>query len=89
MTYRCNLLTGGCYFFTVNLADRRLTLLTQRIALLRAAFRSIRARHPFSIDAAVVLPDHLHMIWTLPEGGDFATRWRLVKSAFSHASPDG
>src|SRR3954469_19186676 len=36
------------------------------------------------IDAMVVLPDHLHAIWTLPEGdADFATRWRLIKSGFS------
>lgn len=53
-----------------------------------AAFRQVRARHPFTIDAAVVLPDHLHAIWTLPAGdADFATRWRLIKSAFSAALP--
>jgi putative transposase len=43
-----------------------------------------RQRHPFTIEAIVVLPDHLHTMWTLPEGdGDFPTRWRLIKSAFS------
>jgi putative transposase len=83
--YRRNFLAGGSYFFTVNLADRRLPLLNDRIDLLRAAFRQVQARHPFTIEAAVILPDHLHAIWTLPEqDADFALRWRLIKSAFSH-----
>jgi len=47
-----------------------------------------RARHPFTIDAAVILPDHLHMIWTLPEDDeDCALGWRLIKSAFSRGLP--
>jgi putative transposase len=70
------------------LADRRRRLLTDHIDLLRTAFRHTRARHPFAIEAIVVLPDHLHAIWTLPEGeADFAMRWRLIKAAFSHALP--
>jgi putative transposase len=82
--YRRNFAVGGTYFFTVNLADRRRTLLTEHIGLLRASFRSVRARHPFTIEAAVILPEHLHTIWTLPDGdADFATRWRLIKSTFS------
>jgi putative transposase len=82
--YRRNFLTGGSFFFTVNLAERHLRLLTDHIDKLRSAFRETRLRHPFTIDAMVVLPDHLHAIWTLPEGdADFATRWRLIKSTFS------
>jgi putative transposase len=50
--YRRNFLPGGSYFFTVNLAERRLALLTERIDLLRAAFRRVRAWHPFTIEAA-------------------------------------
>jgi putative transposase len=65
--YRRNFLAGGSFFSTVNLADRRLALLTDHIVLLRAAFRQVRALHPFTIEAAVILPDHLHAIWTLPE----------------------
>jgi putative transposase len=85
-----NFRPGGSYFFTVNLADRRRALLTDHIDLLRAAFRQMRARHPFAIEAAVILPDHLHAIWTLPDGdADFATRWRLIKSGFSHGLPGG
>ena len=82
--YRRNFLLGGSYFFTVNLADRRLGLLVENIGLLRAAFRSVRERHSFTIDAALVLPDHLHMIWIMPDrDADFALRWRLIKSAFT------
>jgi putative transposase len=88
--YRRNFARGGTYFFTVNLEDRRLSLLTDHIDQLRAAFRYTRARHPLAIDAIVVLPEHLHAIWTLPDGdGDYATRWRLIKSTFSRALPAG
>jgi putative transposase len=89
-TYRRNFVAGGTYFFTVNLAERRLQLLTDNIELLRAAFRDTRRRHPFTIDAIVVLPDHLHAIWTLPAGdADFAVRWQLIKARFSRGLPPG
>jgi putative transposase len=88
--YRRSLVAGGSYFFTLNLAERRLRLLTEHIGLLRTAFRNTRARHPLTIEAIIVLPDHLHAIWTLPEGdADFALRWRLIKSAFSRGLPRG
>src|SRR5215470_4370444 len=86
--YRRNFLPGGSYFFTVNLLDRRARLLTDHIEQLHAAFRYAQDRHPFTIEAIVVLPDHLHAIWTLPDGdADFALRWRLLKSAFSRGLP--
>jgi putative transposase len=89
-SYRRNFVPGGSYFFTVNLADRRSRLLTEHIELLRGAFRDVRLKHPFTIEATVVLPDHLHAILTLPDGSaDFATRWRLVKAAFSRGLPGG
>jgi putative transposase len=82
--YRRNFIAGGCFFFTVNLADRRLRLLTENVEALRSAFRETRQRHPFTIGAIVVLPDHLHAVWTMPAGDrDFATPWRLIKSTFS------
>ena len=88
--YRRNHICGASYFFTVNLADRRSKLLTDNIRELRAAFRGVRQRHPFALDAVVVLPDHLHAIWTLPDGdSDYPMRWRLIKSAFSRALPAG
>jgi REP element-mobilizing transposase RayT len=67
-----------------------LRLLVDYIDLLRQAFRYVRRRHPFDIEAIVVLPDHLHAIWMLPEGdADFALRWRLIKSMFSRGLPAG
>jgi putative transposase len=81
---------GATYFFTVNLADRRSDLLLDRIDDLRDAVRYARRRHPFAIDAMVVLPDHLHAVWTLPPGdGDFSLRWRLLKTFFSRRIPHG
>jgi putative transposase len=86
--YRRNFVPGGSYFFTVNLADRSSRLLTDHIDLLRTAFRYARHRHAFTIDAVVILPDHLHAIWSLPEGdADFAMRWRHIKAMFSRALP--
>lgn len=88
--YRRTWMPGGTYFFTVNLLDRRRRLLTQRIDVLGDAFRMARTARPFSMPAWVVLPDHLHCIWLLPEGdADIATRWRHIKAAFSRAMPTG
>jgi putative transposase len=86
--YRRALIPGGCFFFTVNLLERRQTLLVDEIAALREAVATTRQGHPFIIDAFVVLPDHLHAVWTLPPGdSDFSTRWRLIKSRFAKALP--
>lgn len=86
--YRRVLVPGGTYFFTVNLQQRELSLLVDHIANLRAAFRMARAERPFEVVAAVVLPDHLHCVWRLPEGdSDYATRWRHIKSLFSRSLP--
>jgi len=81
---------GGAYFFTVALLERRGRLLTENIEALREALRSVRDRRPFRIDAIVILPDHLHCIWTLPPNdADFSTRWRLIKSSFARAVAPG
>jgi len=59
---------GGSWFFTVNLAKRKTSrLLVEKIGLLRNAFEYTKQRYPFRIDAVVILPDHLHCIWTLPQ----------------------
>ena len=64
---------GGSWFFTVNLADRRSTLLTDRIGALHAAIRRTKRQLPFRLEAMVILPDHIHAIWTLPpDDTDFA-----------------
>jgi len=54
-SYRRNFVPGGSFFFTVNLAERKLSFLTAQVGLLRAVFRETRQRHPFKIDAIVVL----------------------------------
>jgi putative transposase len=88
--YRRNFVASGSFFFTVNLADRQSRLLTDHITLLREAFRQVRSRHPFRVEAIVVLPEHLHTIWTLPpDDPDYAMRWRLIKTAFTRGLPRG
>ena len=68
---------GGCYFFTVNLLQRKKSLLIEHIDLLRESVRLCKQKRPFHIDAWVVLPEHMHCIWTLPEGDDdFSNRWK-------------
>lgn len=62
--YRRCRIPGGTYFFTVNLLERRRDLLVRHVEALRAAVRETRRRMPFHIDAWVVLPDHLHCVWT-------------------------
>jgi putative transposase len=86
--YRRNRTPGATYFFTVNLRQRRSDLLVQHIDTLRHAVRKVRRRSPFHIDAWVVLPDHMHCLWTLPkEDTDFPSRWRDIKTAFSKSLP--
>ncbi|MCB1348788.1 MAG: transposase [Maritimibacter sp.] len=75
---------GGTFFFTVALADRRSRLLVERIDDLRAAYGAVAAARPFRTEAIVVMPDHLHAVWTLPEGdSDYSTRWKKIKTRFS------
>jgi len=80
--YRRARIPGGSFFFTV-VTERRQRLLTDlhvRLAL-RQAIQAVRQERPFGIDGWVLLPDHLHAIWTLPsDDDDFATRWRLIKA---------
>ena len=80
-------LKGGCYFFTVVAHQRRRWLaMPEGRRRLREAIAHVRKRHPYSMDAIVLLPDHLHCIWRLPQGdSDFSIRWRLIKH---HVSRD-
>ena len=92
--YRRLYIPGARYFFTVALSDRRERLLTDGIVELRKAFALTMQERPFRCEAAVVLPDHLHMVWSLPPGdADFSTRWRLIKARFSrtvgYSAPKG
>jgi len=82
--YRRAHIPGGTFFFTVALADRSSDALVRHVDILRAAFRIAAQRRPFKTIAICILPNHLHAIWSLPEGdADFARRWSLIKAGFS------
>ena len=87
MRYRRVRIEGATYFFTLVTHQRRPLFSDSHIvALLDEAIGKIHARHPFEIAAQVVLPDHLHALWRLPDGdADFSKRWRLIKEAFTRA----
>ena len=91
VAYRRNFVPGGTFFFTVVLADRRSSLLIDHVDSLRTSFRVTRKERPFSVDAIVILPDHLHAMLTLPsDDADFSGRWRRIKSLFTrHAVARG
>jgi putative transposase len=77
---------GAVVFFTVNLVDRGADTLVRHVNVLRQAVAVTHAKRPFGIDAWVVLPNHMHCVWTLPEGdADFSGRWREIKGQFSMA----
>ena len=79
--YRRNFVPGGTYFFTATLSDRTSSAMVQHVGALRMAFRIARHERPFTIQAVVVLPKHLHAIWTLPSGdSDFSG----LKAYFTH-----
>jgi len=89
MQYRRSITANASYFFTINLAERKRTLLTQHIQLLHMAFHKIRLNHPFKINAIVILPDHLHMMMTLPQhDANYSLRINLIKSYFSRSLPE-
>jgi putative transposase len=86
--YRRLRVAGGTYFFTVNLLERKQDLLIRHIHYLRDAVRTTKRERPFHIDAWVVLPDHMHCIWTLPPGDDdFSNRWKAIKIRFVQTLP--
>jgi len=80
-------LDGGCYFFTLVTHQRRRWLATPEARhRLREAIAHVRKRYSLTMDAIVLLPDHLHCIWRLPRGdSDFSTRWRLIKHHVSRS----
>ncbi len=84
VNYRRADIPGATYFFTVTLRDRHSRVLTDHVDALREAVRDVKQRWPIRIDALVVLPDHLHAIWTLPDDdADFSKRWRGIKARFT------
>jgi putative transposase len=86
--YKRNYVKGGTYFFTVNLYNRNQTYLVDYIEQLRCAVAKVKQKHPFTINAWVVLPDHIHAVWTLPDGdANFSIRWREIKKYFTKSLP--
>jgi putative transposase len=86
--YRRHFVLVGCYFFTLNFLERERTLLTDHIDLLRDSVRRVKRLYPFHIDAWVVLPDHMHLVLTLPsDTDDFSVRLRLIKLLFAKGLP--
>ncbi len=75
---------GASIFFTVNLAERGGDALVQHVDVLREAVRLTKAERPFRIEAWVVMPDHVHAVWTLPEGdAEYSVRWGAIKARFT------
>jgi putative transposase len=65
------------------------TLLTdpESRKILRRVILDVERQYPFEIDAWVLLPDHLHCVWTLPDGEyNFSKRWGLIKAGFTKAA---
>ena len=91
MQYRRARTKGGTYFFTLVTHNRRKLFGTdENITTLRSAFKYVMDQHPFTIDAHVILPEHLHFIWTLPEmDRNFSIRWQLIKSYFTRNCTSG
>jgi putative transposase len=87
-TFRRALVPGATYFFTVNTYLRQKVLtFPPFLQAIREEFGRVKMEHPFTIDAFVLLPDHLHCVWTLPQGDiDYALRWSLIKRRVSQAT---
>lgn len=85
MQYRRSRAKDATFFFTIITHERKKILCQEtNVALIREAFNQVVQHHPFRIRAFVLLPEHIHCIWTLSEDdNDFSMRWRLIKSYFS------
>ncbi len=83
--YRRVIVPGATYFFTLVTYRRRPVLCDPLVrSVLRDAIKTVRARYPFTIEAWVLLPEHLHCIWTLPPGdADYSKRWSIIKRKVS------
>jgi putative transposase len=85
MKYQRYFQPGGTFFFTVVTCNRRKIFVNvHAFQLFHQSIEYVQQNHPFQINAYCICPDHIHMIWTLPDGdSDYPTRWRLIKSYFS------
>ena len=87
-TFRRSITPGATYFFTVNTYGRQRVLTEESCyRALQSAMHDVKSKHPFITNAFVVLPDHLHCIWTLPPGdADYSRRWNIIKRLVSQAT---
>ena len=84
--YRRNFVAGGTYFFTATLQDRTSTCLIDHIDILLQSIHTVKSKSHFNEIAFVILPDHLHTIWKLPDGDfDYPGRWKAIKSLFTRS----
>lgn len=85
MRYRRLRVEGGTYFFTLVTFARAPLLRAPTVAsIFYQAMGAVRRNHPFILDAHSVMPDHVHLLMTLPEGdSDFGTRMMLIKAGFT------
>ncbi len=84
VSYRRHMINGGTYFFTLTLKNRQARYLIEHIDAFKAAYNKIKQDKPFKTLAYVILPDHGHWIWTLPEGdANYSSRWREIKKGFT------
>ncbi len=89
-TCRRSTVPGATYFFTLNTYQRQKLLTEAPFYLaLKQGLRALRTKYPFTIEAFVLLPDHLHCIWTLPENdADYPRRWNIIKRGVSQPTRD-
>ncbi len=87
--YRRLYLSGGLYFFTAVTAHRYpFFAQPHAVEIVRVAFRDVMRRRPFRLEAVVILPDHLHCLWQLPEGdSDYSNRWKMLKGYVTRHLP--
>lgn len=84
VNYRRIKICGGTYFFTVVMLNRQTNTLIKYVEHLRASMQRVARESPFATNAIVILPDHIHAIWTLPENdNDYSDRWKKFKSYFT------
>lgn len=89
-TFRRSVVPGATYFFTVNTYQRQYALMQAPFySALKESVRLVMSQRPFIIEAFVLLPDHLHCIWTLPPNdSDYAARWSMIKRGVSQKVRD-
>ena len=83
--YKRSYQAGGHYFFTLVTHKRRpIFESSSNLNKFKYAMNKVKDKHPFALNAIVILPDHLHCLWRLPSNdADYSTRWRLIKRCFS------